>query len=114
VSKLIGLLLVLILVFIPGTALYATQDGIDIDDPPVPAAPAENVIDMTYEELQDEVVPRGDVDTFTEVIDITEEEIPKGDVLPQTGGIPAEVFYAAGALLIMAALVLSVKKATVK
>lgn len=113
-SKLISFLLVLMLVFMTGTAVYAAQDGIDIDDPPVPAAPAENVLDMTYRELHDEAVPTGDADSSPEIINIAEEEIPKADVLPKTGGIPAEVFYVAGALFIMAALILSVKKATAK
>jgi LPXTG-motif cell wall-anchored protein len=37
------------------------------------------------------------------------EEVPKA--LPTTGGIPAEAFYVVGALLIVGALVISMRKA---
>lgn len=113
-KKLISLILVLIFAFTIGTIAYAANDGTDISDPEVPAAPAENVLDNTYEDLEDEDIAAGDPDTSFETLDIEDEEPPKADVLPATGGIPAEVFYAIGALLIVVALILFRKKAPAK
>lgn len=114
-KKLISLMLVLVFVFMLGTVTYAANDGTDIPDSVVPAAPVENVLDETYEDLLDEDVALGDNNgTSVETIEIIEEEPPKADALPETGGIPAEAFYVVGALFIVAALILSRKKATAK
>lgn len=114
-KKLMSLILVMILVFMLATVTYAANDGTDILDSGVPGAPVENVLDKTYMDLFDEdVAGGGDNGSSTEIIDIMEEEPPKADVLPQTGGIPAEAFYVIGALFIIAALILSRKKAAAK
>ncbi len=113
-KKLLSLILVLIFAFTLGTIAYAAEGDTDIPDSEVPAAPAENVLDDTYEDLQDEDIAAGDPDTSFETIDIGDEEPPKADVLPATGGIPAEAFYVIGALFIVAALILFRKKASAK
>lgn len=113
-KKLMSLILVLIFAFTIGTIAYAAEGDIDITEPKVPAAPVENVLDDTYEDLQDEDIAAGDPDTSFETVDIGEEEPPKADALPDTGGIPAEVFYAIGALFIVAALILFRKKASAR
>lgn len=116
-KKLMSLILVMIFVFMLATVTYAANDGTDTDilDSGVPGTPVENVLDRTYMDLFDEdVAGGGDNGSSTEIIDIMEEEPPKADALPQTGGIPAEVFYGIGALFIIAALILSRKKAAAK
>jgi len=114
-KKILSLILVLIFAFtIAATAYAANDDGTDIPDPQVPAAPPENVLDNTYEELEDEETPASTPETSFETIDIGDEEPPKADALPETGGIPAEVFYAIGALFIVAALILFRKKASAR
>ena len=49
----------------------------------------------------------GEAETF-----IGTEEIPGGSVssLPKTGGIPAELFYAVGVVLVVSALIISGKR----
>lgn len=114
-KKLISLILVLVFVLMLGTVTYAANEGTDIIETEVPGAPAINVTDDMYPDLFDEgVAGGGSTGTSVETIDILEEEPPKADALPATGGIPAEVFYVIGALFIVAALILSRKKATAK
>ncbi len=107
-KKLMSLILTLIFVFMLGTITYAANDGTDVPDTEVPGAPTINVTDDMYPDLFDEDAAGGDT------IDIAEEEPPKADALPATGGIPAEIFYLIGALFIVTALILSRKKATAK
>lgn len=38
---------------------------------------------------------------------INDEGVPKASALPKTGGIPSEVFYVVGGLLVVSALVIS-------
>lgn len=114
-KKILSLMLVLVFVLMLGTVTYAANESTDIPDSGVAGAPVENVLDRTYMDFPDEGVARGDnKGTSVETIDIAEEEPPKADALPQTGGIPAEAFYVVGALFIVAALILSRKKATAK
>jgi LPXTG-motif cell wall-anchored protein len=113
-KRLISLILIMVFAFAIGTVVYAANDDTDITDSEVPGAPAENVLDNTYEDLEDEDIAAGDPDTSFETVDIEEEEPPKADALPATGGIPAQVFYVIGALFIMAALILFRKKASAK
>ncbi len=113
-KKIISLILALSLVFMIGSFSFAGTDT-DITDPSVPGAPAQNVTDDMYvEEIDDNGVPGGTSDSSTDVIDIKDEEPPKSEALPKTGGIPAEIFYAAGALLIVVALIISLRKSTAK
>jgi LPXTG-motif cell wall-anchored protein len=60
---------------------------------------AETVDNSTYQEKKDKVA----ADDALANID---EPIPKGTVLPSTGGIPSEAFYIAGGLLIVGSLVI--------
>lgn len=111
VKKIISLMLALSLLFMVGSFSFAQTDDIEVSDPMVPGAPAQSVTgDMYDEEIEDDGVPGGASDTSVRLIEIEDEEPPKADALPQTGGIPAGTFYAAGALLIIAALIISVKK----
>jgi LPXTG-motif cell wall-anchored protein len=112
-KKLIGLVLVFSIVFIIGSVCFAAPEDTTIPDPEVPGELPENVDLATYEEpeveIQEESVPAGLPDTSSDVVKIEEEEIPKA--LPKTGGIPSEAFYGIGGLFVVAALVLSRKKA---
>lgn len=117
-KKILSLVLTLVLIIMIGSVSFAAAGDTVIPDPQVPGAPAENVNDETYVEppngivtVDDESIAGGDSETSAETIEIDEETVPKGDALPKTGGIPAEAFYAAGALIIVAALIISKKKA---
>ena len=57
--------------------------------------------------IDEEPVPEGTPETSVETVDVGEETIPGDSSLPAAGGIPAEVFYAAGGLFIAVALVLT-------
>jgi LPXTG-motif cell wall-anchored protein len=114
-KKIVCMLLVLALIFSLTAVAYAVP----------------TVGDTVYdeEEIIDEDVARGDaqgdsgtgietsdVDTSTGVLDtdtrtITDEATPGGSAkLPKTGGIPAELFYVVGGLLIVSALLITVKR----
>lgn len=115
-KKIVCMLLVLTLIFSLTAAVYA--------------APTAGDLAYDEEEIIDEDVAQGgaegdsgtgsgtlDVDTGNEASDtdtrtITDEAAPGGSVkkLPKTGGIPAELFYVVGGLLIVSALLLTVKK----
>ncbi len=114
-KKTISLILVLSLVFLIGSFTFATADtDIEVTDPALPGSPVQTVTgDMYDEEIEDDDLPGGS-DSSANVIDIVDEEPPKAEALPKTGGIPAETFYAAGALLIVAALVISFRKSPAK
>lgn len=103
-KRILSLLLALTLVIMIGSVSFAAGDGTKITDPEVPGAPVENVNAATYVE-PDEAIPTAPVNES-----VTDEVVPKGDALPKTGGIPAEAFYAAGALFVVAALIISKKK----
>ncbi len=106
-KKIIGIVLTFILVIVISGAVYAAQGGATIPDRSVPGAPAQNVDTETYDtpqvEIPDNEVPGGAANT-TDI---------KDEALPKTGGIPAATFYAAGGLMVAAALVISLRK-TVK
>lgn len=106
-KKVLSLILALSLVMILGTVSFA-EGNTDITDPGVPGAPAVNVDTATYDEpvtIIDEGAAGGSVDGGN-----LNEAVPGGEALPKTGGIPAETFYAAGALIVLAALIISRKK----
>lgn len=101
-KKIASFLLTIVLVLLIGSASLAATGDTVVPDPNVPGAPVENVNDTTYDEPQREV---GDED-IPESATVVDEQTPKGDALPKTGGIPAETFYAAGVLIVAAALVI--------
>ena len=82
-KKLVSIVLTLVLIVSFGIACFA-----------------ESVDDSTYKEKTNQI------DRVTSL----EEAIPQGSSLPKTGGIPAEAFYAVGAILIVGALIISKKK----
>ncbi len=111
-KKIACLFLVLVIIFSLAAVAYAVP----------------TVGDTVYDEdIIDEVVPQGDAKDKIEVIDektdkdsgvadldnttIVDEETPGGDAkLPETSGIPAELFYVVGGVLIASALLIAVKK----
>ncbi len=105
-KKIFTVILTLIMVVMISGAVYAAQGGTTIPDQPVPGAPAQNVDNETYNppevQIFDPELPGGAAKT-TDI---------KDDILPKTGGVPAETFYAAGGLMIAAALFISLKKTT--
>lgn len=101
-KKLITILLALILLLGLSGICYG-----DIEDEPIPGAPTTVDSEMygTEETILDDGIPESGVKTET----VVDEAIPKA--LPKTGGIPAEAFYVAGGLFIVAAVIISMKKA---
>lgn len=101
-KRIICLILIMIFSLMIINVSFAAPEDKVVPDPNVPGAPVENVDGATYtqpeREVRDETVPGS-----ATVID---EQTPKGDALPKTGGIPAETFYVAGLLIIAAALVI--------
>ena len=99
-KKLVGIIMTLIIVVMISASVYAAQGGVTIPESPVPGSPAQNVDTETYNppqiEIPDVGVPGGAA--TTDIKDI------------KTGGVPPETFYAAGGLMIAAALVISFKK----
>jgi hypothetical protein len=90
-KKLFSLILVFIIIFTLGNFSFAAKTKTDTNNEVTTYNGELAGGDKTssYETLDDETVARG---------------------LPKTGGIPAEAFYAAGAVLVLAALILSRKK----
>jgi hypothetical protein len=78
-KKVISLLLVFTLIFSLASFCFATV--------------------TTYDKPKTEVTSKSV--SKTDKVTVADEEIPQGSVLPKTGGIPAEVFYIAGALLVV-------------
>lgn len=94
-KKLICLLLTLLMVvFYTGMAMAATDDEI-IDDP-LQSPDYETVTGDVYGEFEEEIIP--------------EAGPPAGEILAQTGGIPAEVFYVIGGICVLSAVFLLGKK----
>lgn len=99
-KKLICLLLALLFTVLFTTIAMAETN--EIDDPLVPLSP-DTVTTTQYDEInefEDDPIPEsGPPDT----------EIPD-EALPQTGGIPVEVFYVAGGICILSAILLLGRK----
>ena len=109
-KKTLCFLLTLSLVMILGTVSFAATGDVNIPDPAVPGAPVINTETESYVQLPDEENAGGNVDGTKDGSGLN-EVVPGGDAaLPKTGGIPAETFYAAGALIVLAALIISRKK----
>jgi len=97
VKKLICLLMALLFtVFFACMAMAETEQT---DDPLAPQS-AVTVHDSQYESIEDEEVP----ESGPPEVEILDEK------LPQTGGIPVEVFYIAGGICIISAVLLISRK----
>ncbi|NLK86638.1 MAG: LPXTG cell wall anchor domain-containing protein [Clostridiaceae bacterium] len=107
-KKLFCLILTLIMVLTIGSISFADSDLETIDDNEVPEA-VRNVDTATYDPEITEI-EKSDPEVSPGLVDIDEEEVPLAPALPNTGGIPAEAFYVAGALFVLAALILALKK----
>lgn len=72
------------------------------------------VTEETTEEITEEEVPLGlDIDLIydePEELIVEEEDVPLGDALPQTGQLPADLFYGIGGLITAAGVFLKRKK----
>jgi len=112
VRKFFSLVLVLVVVISSVSICFAANNDVQIPDTVVPAAPS--VTDDMYEEqttfIDDADIPEGSTKTSTDTVEVGEQTVPAGSSLPKTGGIPAELFYAAGGMFIVAALVLTFAK----
>jgi LPXTG-motif cell wall-anchored protein len=99
VKKALCPLLALLFTLMFATVVFAATDN---NDPLLSTSP-DTVINAQYGEKTDEIDPETD---FT--MEIMEEEIPQA--LPQTGGVPAEVFYIIGGICIISAILLLSRK----
>ncbi len=97
-KKLICLLVALVLTFLLTTMALAATD--DIDDPLVPQSPATVTATQYGEIFEEDPIPESGPPDI---------EIPD-EALPQTGGIPVEVFYVAGGICILSAVLLIGRK----
>lgn len=110
-KKFMSAILVLTLLLAISSMCFAATDTV-VTDPQIPGAPAgQNTNDENYVEEADQVIPGNPADSSVkggETATVVKEEVPKAPAkLPKTGGIPAEAFYVAGALIVVAALILS-------
>lgn len=111
----------LVVAFSAAVVCYAApdtnDDGVDVTDQTTPLSPA-TVDDDMYDDptVEDNQIPFNPPDTSQQTVDVEDTTVPLDSSLPGTGGIPAEVFYAAGGLFIVAAVVLTFarKKAVTK
>ena len=99
-KKKICLLLALLFTLLFTLSAFAATD--DINDPLLSTGSG-TVTDDQYGEIEEEFEDE-DTPEAPPVIEITDE------VLPQTGGIPAEAFYIIGGLCIVSAILLLVRK----
>lgn len=110
-KKVVCLLLSVLLIFTMSVSIFAENETIVIEDPQTPGS-VQTVEGVTYNELDvfidNEPIPLSPISPGT--IEVADQEIPLAPALPDTGGIPAEAFYIVGALFVLAALMLLVKK----
>lgn len=95
-KKLICVFLILMFTVIFSITAFAAQE--DIPEQPIPETGDTTTVDV----YEDEEVPQS--------ADIVDANVPAAAELVQTGGIPAELFYAGGGLCIVGALFMSKKK----
>jgi LPXTG-motif cell wall-anchored protein len=114
-KKILSVILTLILCFSVVNVCFAAEGTNtkeeNIVDNQNPLSPAQTTGTEEYTTANDESVPLGDATAAGNLMQVAEEETPKADALPKTGGIPAEAFYIVGVLLIGGAIVLSMRKA---
>ncbi|NLK86641.1 MAG: LPXTG cell wall anchor domain-containing protein [Clostridiaceae bacterium] len=106
-KKLISLILTLLMVLSISSIAFAESEETAIDDNEVPEV-VRNVDSATYDEERTEV--DNDDPESPAMVEISEQDVPLASALPDTGGIPAEAFYVAGALFVVAALILALKR----
>ncbi len=106
-KKLLSLFLAVITVFVLVSTCFAEAEVTNGEEKTA-VAPLRNVDVATYDEEQHVIEIEDEAVSQSGVVSLNDESIPKA--MPKTGGIPAEAFYAAGALLIVAALLLMGKK----
>lgn len=104
-KKVICLILILMFTIIFLCISFAATQ--DITDPPVPGTG-----DTTTTDIYDTPPPLSPPTPTPapEGFNVDNENVPASGELVKTGGIPAELFYAAGGLCIIAAFVISRKK----
>lgn len=103
-KKLFCLLLTIMMVLTISSIVFAASDDTSTD-----AAVQRNVDTATYKPYTTEI-ENSDPEVSPGLVDIEDVEIPLAPALPETGGIPAEAFYVAGASFVAAALILAFKK----
>lgn len=110
-KKVLCLILALSVVMLLGAVSFAAGTATVPDS----AIPGGQTVDLlTYAKtpvvIPDEQNAGGKTNGTTDG-SISNEAVPGGDAaLPKTGGIPAETFYVAGALIVLAAFIVSRKK----
>lgn len=111
-KKVVCFLLSIILILSISTPIFAENENTDINDEQTPGSNQITVEGATYNEpniiINNEDIPAGESIITPGLVEIEEQSVPAG--LPNTGGIPAEAFYVAGALFVAAALILTLKK----
>lgn len=110
--------LVLALIFTLALPTLAFAAGEDIIDENNPVSAPQNVQDEMYGEdefdILDEPIPEAGVEGKQAVteheVTIEDADTPASAQLVQTGGVPAYLFYAAGGVCILAAIILATRK----
>lgn len=112
--------LVFALIFALAFTTVALAAGEDIIDQANPGAAPQNVQNEMYGEdeivIPDESIPEGSAEGAQSMqltaagITIEDAVTPASGELVQTGGVPAYVFYIAGGICILAAIVLATRK----
>lgn len=106
-KKLFCFFCVLFLFVILFNICYAETNVIDEN---IPGNPPETVTVLMYGGTTTEIIDEGIPQSIPAVLDVTDEEIPYGGELPDTGGVPPEAFYLIGAVFIVIGILFSLKK----
>lgn len=111
-KKFLVLFVILSIIFTLATVCFADEETTDIDNELTPMSSPETSTTATYDdperEIEIEETPAGAPETGSqEERDLSAEAVPASGKLAETGGVAAEVFYAAGGLFIVAAGVLA-------
>lgn len=107
--------MVLVFTFVFACMSFAENEAI-IEDPTAPGSGQTVVQDMYDEEVpQSPPEDSGDSGDYAAayqlaIASIEDQDIPASGELVQTGGVPAYVFYIAGGICILAAIVLATRK----
>jgi LPXTG-motif cell wall-anchored protein len=107
-KKLLCLFLTIMLVMTIGSVSSAAPEDTTTENSEIQGA-ARNVNAATYDPETTEI-KKDTPEISPGIVEIDEQEVPLAPALPSTGGIPAEAFYVAGALFVVAALILALKK----
>lgn len=83
----------------------------NIIDENIPGNAPETVTSTVYRETTIEITDEGVPSSIPDVLDIIDEEVPfDAPELPDTGGVPPEVFYLVGVVFIVIGILFSLKK----